>query len=166
VRLGSSVRAGSAVFFALLAISCGGDDDTTSPPPEDPLFPADYLTTYTEVRNLRLSNNHDGSNPDVESIRVHASPEGASAYTNGIYPLPEGTVLVKTQYADAFGSVITGYTVMKKGPAGTAPASRDWIWQEIDRDRVVIQNAGQIQTCIECHDTNTDCTEEFTCTLP
>jgi hypothetical protein len=145
-------------------VSCGGDD-TVSPPPEEPLFPSDYLQTYTEVRDLRSSNNHDGSNLDTAAIRVHCNPEGASAYVNAIYPLPEGTVLVKTQYADPGGSVVSGYTVMHKRAPGTAPSSRDWYWQELSSSRTVVQS-GQISTCINCHTTNPDCTEELTCTLP
>jgi len=150
--------------MAGLLVSCGGDD-TTSPPPEEPLFPADYLTTYTEVRNLRLSNNHDGSQLNVAAVRVHCSPEAADQYTNAIYPLPQGSVVVKTEYSDISGSAVTGYTVMVKGPPGTAPGSRDWIWQEADQNRNVTQT-GQISACIDCHTTNSDCTEELFCTFP
>ena len=154
---------GAALLGALLT-SCS-DDDTTGPPPEEPLFPADYLTSFTEVRDIRLSNNHDGSAANVNAVRVHCSPEAADEYTNEIYPLPLGSIVVKTEYADLTGSVIRGYTVMMKGPAGTAPASRDWIWQEVDADRRVLQT-GQLSTCIQCHTTNSDCTEELFCTLP
>jgi hypothetical protein len=145
-------------------ISCGGDD-TTSPPPEEPAFPADYLQTYTEVRNLRSSNNHDGSNINTASITVHCSPGAADEYVNGTYPLPEGCVLVKTQYGDPSGTFVTGYAVMVKGAPGSAPALGDWHWQEVDANRSVVQSV-DMQNCFDCHSTNSDCSEDFTCTLP
>ncbi len=166
MRFGSAIHRAAPALLAGLLVSCGGDDGTSPPPAEDPLFPADYLQTYTEVRNLRTSSNHDGSNLDVAAIRVHCSPGAAAdAYVNGVYPLPEGCVLVKTEYADPIGSTVVGYTVMQKRAPGTAPFSGNWYWQEADRDRKVIQS-GQIETCIACHTTNSDCSEDFTCTLP
>jgi hypothetical protein len=164
VTIDSAWRRGVPALLAGLLVSCGGDDGT-SPPPEDPLFPADYLTTYVEVRNLRTSNNHDGSNLATAAIRVHCSPDAADEYVNGAYPLPEGCVLVKTAYADPTGTVVSGYTVMQKRAPGTAPASRDWYWQETDRDRRVIRS-GQLSTCINCHTSNPDCSVDLTCTLP
>jgi hypothetical protein len=143
---------------ALLAgvlISCGGDDGT-SPTPEDPVFASDYLTTYTEVRALRTSNNHDGSASGVGAVRVHCnSSAAATAYVNRTYPLPDGCVLVKTEYADPGGTTLVGYTAMEKR-AGFAPATGDWYWQQIDKDRKVIQS-GAIAACISCHATDTDC---------
>jgi hypothetical protein len=138
-----------------MLVSCGGDDGT-SPTPEEPAFTEDYLTTYTEVRDLRSSNNHDGSLSNVGSIRVHASPAAAAtAYTNLSFPLPEGTTLVKTQYADPAGNTLTGYTVMQKR-TGFAPGSGDWYWQTVDANRNVVES-GAIAECINCHVTDTDC---------
>lgn len=152
-------------LFAGFLVSCGGDD-AVSPLPEDPVFPSDYLQTYTEVRNLRSSNNHDGSNLATASVRVHCSPDAAAdAYVNGNFPLPEGCILVKTQYSDPAGSVVTGFTVMQKRAPGTAPSSGDWFWQETDKDRKVLQS-GQVTACIDCHTSNPDCTQDFTCALP
>lgn len=165
MRFGSTIRRlFPAALAAGLLVSCG-DDDGVSAPPQEPLFPEDYLTSFVEVRNLRPSNNHDGSAFGVASVRVHCSPEAADDYTTQTYPMPLGAVVVKTEYTDLTGSVIAGYTVMMKGPPGTAGASRDWIWQELDSNRVVVQT-GQIATCIQCHSTNSDCTEELFCTLP
>ena len=172
LTIGAGIQRGSPTLLTLLGaallgallVSCS-DDDTTSPPPEEPIFPADYLTSFTEVRNLRLSNNHDGSAANVGAVRVHCSPEAADDYTTQNYPLPLGSIVVKTEYSDISASVIRGYTVMLKGPAGTASGSRDWIWQEVDAGRNVLQT-GQISTCIQCHTTNSDCTDELFCTLP
>ena len=163
MRFGSILRRGFPALLGISLVSCG--DDTSSPPPQDPLFPEDYLTSFVEVRNLRPSNNHDGSAFGVASVRVHCSPEAADDYATQNYPLPLGAIVVKTEYTDLTGAVVAGYTVMMKGPPGTASASRDWIWQEVDQDRKVLQT-GQLSTCITCHSTNSDCTEELFCTLP
>jgi hypothetical protein len=146
--------------FAALVGACGGDEGTNPPPPaEDPVFPANYAQAYTEVRNLRFSSEHDG-----HYIRVHCSPGSATEYTAGTYPLPEGTVLVKSLYNDPAGTVLDGFAVMQKRAPGTAPSTGDWYWQSVDATRNVVQS-GQITACISCH---TGCTNnrDLTCTDP
>ncbi len=164
MRARSAFRGAIAAFAALNLVSCG--DDSTSPPPtpEQPAFPADYLTSFTEVRNLRASSGHDGSNINTQAIRVHCTPSSADEYANAIYPLPAGTTLVKTQYADPAGTVVIGYTVMVKQPAGTAATLGDWFWQDVASDRTVLTTPQN--ECFECHSTNGDCSVDLTCTLP
>ncbi|MGQ0720504.1 MAG: cytochrome P460 family protein [Candidatus Eiseniibacteriota bacterium] len=151
----SPFRRAVPVLLAVVLTSCG-DDEGTDPTPEEAAFPTDYMTTYTEVRDLRLSNNHDGSFSNVGAIRVHAAPAAAAtAYTNLSFPLPDGTTLVKTQYADPAGNTLTGFTVMQKR-AGFAPGSGDWYWQTVDADRNVVES-GAVAECITCHVADTDC---------
>ncbi len=165
MTLRSAIHRAIAALLAANLVSCGGDDSSSPPPPpEDPVFPADYLTTYTEVRNLRPSNFHDGSQPNTQAIRVHCNPASADEYANAIYPLPEGTVLVKTQYADPAGTVVVGFTAMLKRAPGGAPGLGDWFWQESNASRTVITSSEQ--ECFDCHSSNSDCTADLTCTLP
>jgi hypothetical protein len=126
-------------------------------PPEEPLFPADYAQTYTMVRDCRFSIPH----PSL--ITVHASPVSANAYTSEAYPLPQGTVLVKTLYSDTNCEDIAGWAVMQKREPGFAPASGDWYWQEVSVDRVVT-NSGVIQSCVGCHSSCTS--RDWTCAEP
>jgi hypothetical protein len=140
-------------------VSCDGDNGTTTPPVEDePAFPEDYQSAYTLVRDCRTSTTHPSN------VTVHASPEAADDYMNGNYPLAEGSILVKTIHADLDCMTVDGYVVMQKGPPGTAPDSGDWIWQEVDENRKVLQS-GTLQACISCHRSCTN-GRDFTCTDP
>ena len=122
-------------------------------------FTAEFMKSYVQVRDCRLSIAHDGY-----FIVVYASPEAANAYKNGIYPFAPGTVIVKALYEDVECTKLAGYASMRKGEAGTAPASGDWEWQTVGGNGGV-QASGQLQRCIGCH---TACTEgrDFTCTDP
>lgn len=146
--------AGAVLFVA----ACGDDDKNPTPPQNlDPLFPANYEQTYTMVRDCRGSNEHPAS------IVVHCDPVNDDSYTNGEYPFAEGTVIVKTVYADDECQTVDGYVVMKKGPPGTNPTGGDWYWQDLDASRTVIEE-GLIPACISCHSGCGD--RDFTCTDP
>jgi hypothetical protein len=143
---------------AAAAVSACSDDGGTEPPPGvDPFFPADYLNSYVLVRDCRFSVEHDGV-----YVTVHADPASADDYVDGNYPFEEGTILVKTLFHDENCSDLAGYAVMKKGPAGTAPSSGDWLWQDVGATRSVAAS-GVLQACISCHSV---CTEgrDFACT--
>ena len=70
-------------------------------------------------------------------------------YSSRTYPLPQGSVLVKSMYSDPGMNNLVGYVVMQKLASGSS-ASGDWYWQEVDASRNVT-NSGQIQNCIGCH---------------
>lgn len=143
--------------MAAVVLVFGGcsDDDSTSPPDSEPFFPENFRDTYTIVRDARRSVDH----PD--SIIVYCDPFNANAYVNGIYPLAEGAIVVKTRFESPAANTVTGYDVMAKGPSGTSPDGGDWIWQEIDANRRVIRE-GIIQDCISCHTACQD--DDFLCT--
>jgi hypothetical protein len=166
-------RAAAALGAAALAIAvalapalsgCGGDDNPMPPAPPDPFFPADFLATYTQVRGCRLGVDHD-----LHFIQVYINPEAAEAYTDSIYPFAVGTVCVKPEYSmedQGCGEQPIGYSAMRKGAPGTAPAVGDWEWQFVGPDRRVAEyTPAQVEACISCH---TDCTNgrDFMCTDP
>jgi hypothetical protein len=145
------------------AVACGGDE-THGTPSASPLFPANYASTYTEVRNCRQSGDHD-----LNVIRVLADPAALGPYLNHNAPFPEGAVLLKEEYdfADTTCSgAITQWTVMARLATGSSPVTLDWRWQQVGDGRNVI---GQdTPRCYGCH---TACTGssggyENTCTLP
>lgn len=148
-------RVARALAFLPMA-GCGGNGGT-APPAEEPAFPADYAQSYTMVRDCRFSI------PHPSTITVHCSPEAADAYTTGTYPLPEGSVIVKTVYNDPGCSSIRSWSVMQKREANFAPAFGDWYWQEVNSDRVVT-TSGVVQSCVGCHSMCTD--RDWTCTDP
>lgn len=140
------------------ALLAGCSDDSPSGPTEQPFFDVATVKTWPEVRNCRFSIEHDGV-----QITVHASPGNETAYTEGNYPLPEGTVIVKADHDDNDCAVPIGFTAMRKLAAGTAPDNGDWEWQRVDADGNVLES--DAPRCISCH---RDCTEgrDFTCTDP
>jgi len=133
----------------LLALFVACDDSS----PEPALFPSNFESTYTFVRDCRLSIDHGG-----KSMTVWASPEGAAAYRAGTYPLPVATVLVKKLHNDGACKELDGFVAMKKD------ATNAWVWQETDAKGKVI-GPDKPGKCITCHDT---CTEgrDSTCTDP
>ncbi|NUN15056.1 MAG: cytochrome P460 family protein [Myxococcales bacterium] len=143
---------------ALLVAACDSDPGDSNGSGETSFVPKDFLSEYVEVRNCRFSIEHDSIN-----IRVLTSSEHAVAFTDGIYPFPEGTIIAKAEYDDMNCSELLGVTAMRRLATGTSPETGDWEWQRLDAE-LVPQSIDQ-KTCAGCH---TGCTEgrDMTCTNP
>ena len=115
----------------------------TEPTPDPPDFPADYLATYTEVRDCRNSIEHG-----AVRIRVLAAPDALAAYTGRQAPFPTGALLLKEEYDSSDLSCagpIRFWTTMEKLDVGTATPTLDWHWQKVDATRrVTEQDDGQV----------------------
>jgi len=159
-------RALVALLAAAPLVACdgGGGGEAGGPPAAEPIFPADYASTYTEVRDCRQSGDHD-----LNIIRVLADPSALGPYQNHDAPIPAGGVVLKEEYdfADPTCSgPIKQWTVMVRLADGSSPETLDWHWQRVDAERRV--NGDDEQRCIACH---TGCTSdmggyEYTCALP
>ena len=142
---------------ALLACSDDGAPDVA-------LFPADYKLTYQQVRNCRNSLEH-GFVP----IRVLASPDALTPYQGRAAPFPAGAILLKEEFQSGDTTCAGApmrFTAMQKLPAGEAPETLGWTWQEVDSDRA--STGKDLQRCIGCH---SDCGKapegyDGTCTVP
>ena len=123
-------------------MSCEGE-----PSEPAPVFPAGALATWLELRDCRLSHEHE-----LRWIRVLASPTAEAPYTalSADVPYPSGAVLLKAEYDDATCSVPLGFTAMHKEAAGYWDEGHDWRWQKTDAERKVLQN-GRLETCVGCH---------------
>ncbi|MGE5307422.1 MAG: cytochrome P460 family protein, partial [Hyphomicrobiales bacterium] len=148
-------------LFACGSNSNGKTDGNTSGPP---VFPADYAATYQQVRNCRLSLEHD-----LMYIRVLASPDALAAYNGRTAPFPTGAIALKEQYGEddtTCAGPIVNFTVMQKLAVGSSPATLDWTWQKVGADRRLVDT--DITRCTRCH---TDCGKppdgyDGTCTMP
>jgi hypothetical protein len=158
----SLARLRLALSAALLLAAC----DDGEPPPEEPqpLFPADYAKTYTEVRACRQGGEHE-----LNTIRVLADPAAKDPYLNRDAPFPTGAVVLKEEYdfsdMTCEGPILK-WTVMARLEAGSSPKTLDWQWQEVDQDRNIVGD--DTPKCYGCH---TSCTPEvdgyeYTCTVP
>lgn len=120
-----------ALALAALAVGC--------PSPEiEPVFPADYASTYTEVRTCRRSPDHD-----LAYIRVLSSPSAVDVYTTRTGDFPEGAVVLKEEYADPDCTDLVGLAAMER-------IGDDWRWQDVAPDRTVMDD-GAIARCASCH---------------
>ena len=147
------------VLGVLVLGACGDDSGGTKPPSGDLIFPKEFLNDYVLVRGCRFSTEHDGN-----FIAVYCNPGDAGAYTDGTYPLPEGTTLVKIEYADETCTQIVRYSVMRRLAGNADPGLGDWEWQRVDANFNVIASPPPAG-CFSCH---TGCTDgrDFTCTDP
>jgi hypothetical protein len=171
IRTRSTPSAFARAWLATIVLSagclaaCSGDDGGSGPPPGPvaPYFPADFLSSYVEVRDCRLTTEH--ADNGAVRVQVYASPECAAQYLTAIYPLPQGAILVKELWGDAACSQLVGYVTMRKGAVGTAPTYGDWEWQEVTPGRQVLSTGVQT-ACLRCH-AGVDClNRDFTCTDP
>ena len=76
----------------LLCVLCTCSSPT-EPDGEPLLFPSNFATMFQTVRDCRLSNAHD-----MHFISVAANVKAESLYREDHYPLPVGSILVKTLY--------------------------------------------------------------------
>jgi hypothetical protein len=132
-----------ATLAALALGACGGDDGDGGDPP---LFPADYATTYQQVRNCRNSIEHPGR------IRVLAAPDALAPYRGRSGPFPVGAVVLKEVYSSIDSSCaaeIDNFAVMVKLEPGSSPDTLDWSWQEVSFDRK--KTATDVPRCTTCH---------------
>jgi hypothetical protein len=126
-----------------LALACGSDE----PSGPAPAFPADYAASYVEVRDCRLSGEHE-----LSPVRVFADPDSADAYSNRDEEFSEGAVLVKAEYDFSDPSCegeIQRWTVMLRDAERSSADTLDWYWQDVDAGRnVVSENDSR---CVGCH---------------
>lgn len=138
----------------------GGVNASLSGCPIEPIFPADYRDTYTEVRGCRLSIEHGGV-----SIRVFANQTAAGPYFDLADPLPLGSVVVKEEYdgqdCEADGELVR-WRAMRKEEPGFDPDDNDWHWQWVEPDRSVTFD--DKTTCISCHRAPACVERDYMCT--
>jgi hypothetical protein len=144
----------------IVACAFGGTCETPDPTVE-PIAPADYRTSFTQVRDCRFSIEHDGV-----QIRVWANDIAMAAYLAEENPLPVGSVIVKEEFIgdncddDPDLNILS---VMRKETSGFDNEDNDWHFQEINpTSRAVITNTKT--DCIECH--RNDCSaRDYMCTV-
>jgi hypothetical protein len=135
-----TVGAALCALCALCACGSGDGNDTT-------LFPADYASSYFQVRPCRGSPDHD-----LNNVRILADPIAMPAYSKRDQPFATGAVVLKEEHEfsdDTCIAPIRGWTVMVKLAAGSSPATLDWHWQKVDADRNVVTD--NEPRCYGCH---------------
>ena len=135
-----------------LAPGCGGEHGA--------YFPENYKDSYKLIHGCAPTEEH--SSP---FFMAYINSEAYDAWA-AFEVLPEGSTLVKVQYKNSNCTVLDVYTVMRKGPPGTAPDSMDWEWQNADEYGQVVES-GQVNYCITCHSgCETENNPDFACLRP
>jgi hypothetical protein len=111
---------------------------------DDPVFPADYSSSFVEVRNCRSSSDHE-----FHRVRVLADPAALPVYQARDVPFPLDAIVLKEEYGfgdDTCSGPIVQWTVMQQ-VAGSANGG--WKWQRVDVDRGVVSEDDH--RCVNCH---------------
>ncbi len=128
------------------AMGCGGSNPI-EPDAALPIFSADYRSTFMEVRNCRLSGDHD-----LNDVRMLVDPNAFDAYMLRDRPFPVGSLVIKEEF-EAGDTTCSGpikqWTVMLQLPAGSSPVTIDWHWQKVDASRTVLTE--DEPRCYGCH---------------
>lgn len=142
-RAGRSIRVPATLVSVSLALALCACEDASVP-----VFPEDAPGQWLEMRDCRLSHEHE-----LRRIRVLASPTAEAAYADlsPDEPYPEGAVLLKLEYDDDGGCTdLLEYTAMQKLAPGANPDGGDWLWQRVSVDREVVEEGAPVR-CINCH---------------
>jgi len=125
-----------------------------------PIFPANYLATYTVVRDCRFSSEHG-----LVYVRVLANSIGAQPYLADANPLPVGSTIVKEEFsgADCNPNSLVRWRAMRKEAPGFDAVDGDWHWQWVNADRSVLLN--DKSTCIGCHTVPACLARDLMCTV-
>ena len=143
-------------FLPLLFVvaACGG---------EEPPFPTDYETSWTQVADCRAGSVHGG-----DAIRIHVNAAAEVVWNDwsqrvldspsGVLPagemisFPAGAVLLKTQYSDSDCSQFKHWTMMTRLEVGADTDNGNWRWETIQKD----EEGGPAEPsvgsgCFDCH---------------
>jgi hypothetical protein len=152
----------SAGTLGMIVLALGCPGGTAPPPAADIIFPADYRESFTIVRDCRNSVEH------TSYIRVWVNQIGAAEYLTDAGTLPEGTIVVKEEFAANTcdnDDDLEFWSVMRKEPAGFDLGANDWRFQEVsgpNRQITLDDNA----TCIGCHTAQACIPRDLMCTVP
>ncbi len=136
---------GAALGGALLAC-VPGDAVDAGPDLGPPVYPADFLESFSAARPCFLTHEHE-----LRYVQVFADALAYPTYTEFEDPYPVGATIVKVEYDSPDGcEAITQYTAMKKLEAGENPPGHDWWWQRVSPEGRVLEE-GAPATCINCH---------------
>ena len=155
---------GAVLVLSVGAVTCSvptGDGMGDNGNAIDPVFPANYRETFTEVRDCRFSSSHPGM------IRVLVNDIGASAYLNDQNPLPVGSIIVKETFDGTTcenTNELSLWSAMRKEAAGFDPVDADWYWQDVLPDRTVLNDTKA--RCIACHQVDACLARDYMCTTP
>ena len=95
--------------------------------------------------DLYPSAQHNG-----DFVRSYMNDVAVAAIDGFTGEFPDGSILVKEQYADAEGKTLNGHTVMWKRE-GFDPEHGDWYWVAFSGTGATTVHDGMAPYCSDCH---------------
>jgi len=137
----------AAVLLTFTA--CSAEDDGPSREAYDLAIAGDAYKDWARFPNaddkLYPSGQHNG-----DFVRSYMNDVAVAAITDFKGAFPDGTILVKEQYADEGGKTPTGHTVMWKRD-GYDPEHGDWYWIAFNAKGETTSHDGMAPYCFDCH---------------
>lgn len=95
--------------------------------------------------DLYPSGQHNG-----DYVRSYMNDVAAASLSSFSGEFPDGSILVKEQYADPEGKTLNGHTVMYKRE-GYDPEHGDWYWIAFNPSGGTTTHNGMAEYCYGCH---------------
>ncbi len=129
--------------------------------PSRSIIPPDYAQTFVEVRDCRLSTEHEGY-----YVRVLTDAGAAPSYRGNAPSLPAGSIVIKEEFtrSDCRGDSLVRWSAMEKERVGFDPSGTYWRWQRVLRDGTVVSEGPA--SCLGCHARPACAARDFMCTEP
>jgi CubicO group peptidase (beta-lactamase class C family) len=141
-------RAALAALTLTLA-ACSAEDAEPDREAYDLAIAGDAYKSWATFPNaapeLYPSAQHNG-----DFVRSYMNDVAAASLASFSGEFPDGSILVKEQYADAEGKTLNGHTVMWKRE-GYDPEHGDWYWIAFNGAGETTVHNGMAEYCYGCH---------------
>ncbi|MFO8031543.1 MAG: cytochrome P460 family protein [Desulfohalobiaceae bacterium] len=143
--------AATVCMLSLIAWSVGAEKHESYPSPDAEAF-WEYVTEVDPYEGWGFWPGHvgmyKGESPHGAYLKFYANSVALKAIREGTRPLPDGSILMKANYAKD-KETLKSLTPMYKSE-GYNPEAGDWFWAKY-KPNGSVQASGQVKGCIDCH---------------
>ncbi len=140
-------------MVTLIAGAVWAESNDHYPPPDAKAF-WEYVTEVDPYEGWGFWPGHvgmyEGQSPHGAYLKFYANSVALQAIREGTRPLPNGSILMKANYAKDM-KTLKVLTPMYK-VEGYNPEAGDWFWAKYKPDGSVLAS-GRVNSCIDCHKT-------------
>lgn len=129
----------------LVGVTACGSSEPSEVAADELLLPADFPTGFEMVNSCEAMGEHG-----VRTVNIYVNDLAVESFRAGASPLPDGSVIVKEEFADSACTERQGWALMRREASGvdTEPSVADWRWQRLDARRGA---TGDDLQCKACH---------------
>lgn len=136
------------IATAVTALACDPDDGGPAP-----IYPADWATSFTKVRDCRQTPEHD-----LNHVTLHVDPASVALWQQCVVydstcteRFAEGATFIKAEYSDSACTDLVLVSAAKKSSDAAFADVGGWHWQEVQADGRVAED-GAVERCARCHE--------------